>query len=453
MKRRDILLVNPWIHDFAAYDMWARPLGLLCLAGVLRQAGFEPWLIDCTDRHHSSVAARFSADQQFGCGKYPSEEIAKPAAIGWINRIFRRYGITPEAFAAHLARLPEPAAILVTSRMTYWYPGVQEAIGLLKRRWPKTPLALGGVWPTLYPEHAARHSGADAVFSGEGENQTMEFLETVVPECAPLPRFELQELDSLPEPAYDLLSSKAMLPVLTSRGCPRRCTYCASHRLYSGYRRRQPHAAARSIIAAAERFGTHDFAFYDDALLCEADAFIKPLLREVEAAGGALRFHAPNGLHSESIDEELALLLSRVGFQSLRLSLETASDQRRRSLRREGDTNSFAQAVAHLRKAGFSRKQLGVYLMCGLPEQDEEEVREGLELIIETGAWPRLVEYSPLPGTLEYERARAASRLPIEDEPLLCNNSVFHLISDSLPKGAVQQLRQDLRCRLAKLDG
>ena len=36
-----ILLVNPWIHDFAAYDFWAKPLGLLVLAALLRQHGFQ----------------------------------------------------------------------------------------------------------------------------------------------------------------------------------------------------------------------------------------------------------------------------------------------------------------------------------------------------------------------------------------------------------------------------
>jgi hypothetical protein len=73
-------------------------------------------------------------------------------------------------------------------------------------------------------------------------------------------------------------------------------------------------------------------------------------------------------------------------------------------------------------------------------------------LIIQAGAWPKVVEFSPLPGTKEYDRACAECRLPLENEPLLCNNSVFHLISTSLPAGAVQRLRQDLRGRLADLD-
>ncbi|MGI9568270.1 MAG: B12-binding domain-containing radical SAM protein, partial [Desulfobulbia bacterium] len=46
------LLVNPWIHDFAAYDFWAKPLGLLTLAALLRRHGYIVSYIDCLDRFH-----------------------------------------------------------------------------------------------------------------------------------------------------------------------------------------------------------------------------------------------------------------------------------------------------------------------------------------------------------------------------------------------------------------
>ena len=44
------LLINPWITDFAAYDLWARPIGLLILASLLRDGGCGVRLIDCLDR-------------------------------------------------------------------------------------------------------------------------------------------------------------------------------------------------------------------------------------------------------------------------------------------------------------------------------------------------------------------------------------------------------------------
>ena len=106
--RPHVLAVNPWIHDFAAYDMWARPLGLLYLAGVLRDVGCTPHLIDCADRHHPSLGKERPQDGRFGCGKYPSQIIDKPTAINWMPRRFRRYGIEPGSFADQLATLPKP---------------------------------------------------------------------------------------------------------------------------------------------------------------------------------------------------------------------------------------------------------------------------------------------------------------------------------------------------------
>ncbi|NIA20148.1 MAG: radical SAM protein, partial [Xanthomonadaceae bacterium] len=50
MKKAEILLVNPWITDFAAYDLWAKPLGLLYLGGILRRLdGVDVRLLDCLD--------------------------------------------------------------------------------------------------------------------------------------------------------------------------------------------------------------------------------------------------------------------------------------------------------------------------------------------------------------------------------------------------------------------
>ncbi len=44
-----ILLINPWITDFAAYNFWIRPIGLLYIASLLRENGFQVTLIDCLD--------------------------------------------------------------------------------------------------------------------------------------------------------------------------------------------------------------------------------------------------------------------------------------------------------------------------------------------------------------------------------------------------------------------
>ena len=50
-----LVLLNPWIYDFAAYDLWSKPLGLFHMGAFLRECGFDIHLIDCLDVHHPSL--------------------------------------------------------------------------------------------------------------------------------------------------------------------------------------------------------------------------------------------------------------------------------------------------------------------------------------------------------------------------------------------------------------
>ena len=84
-------------------------------------------------------------------------------------RRWGRYGLPVEVFEQELDSQSRPDAVLVTSTMTYWYPGPFEAIRRVKARWPGVPVALGGVYATLCADHARAHSGADAVLPGPGE--------------------------------------------------------------------------------------------------------------------------------------------------------------------------------------------------------------------------------------------------------------------------------------------
>ena len=105
----------------------------------------------------------------FGTGRYPKEILPTPPPLQDIPRRYGRYGISPAGVPGATGPAARPDAILVTSLMTYWYPGVVEAIRLARQRFPGTPVILGGIYATLCPDHARRHSGADLVVTGPGE--------------------------------------------------------------------------------------------------------------------------------------------------------------------------------------------------------------------------------------------------------------------------------------------
>ena len=72
-----ILLVNPWIHDFAAYDFWAKPLGLLQIGAALRRHGCHVSYIDCLDRFHPQ-ALPADPSKRHGRGPYLKSPLPAP---------------------------------------------------------------------------------------------------------------------------------------------------------------------------------------------------------------------------------------------------------------------------------------------------------------------------------------------------------------------------------------
>jgi len=77
-----LILINPWIYDFAAYDLWSKPLGLLYLAGYLRTCGFNVRLIDCLDVHHPALTNSAPlARGNYGTGKFLREKALRPQAL------------------------------------------------------------------------------------------------------------------------------------------------------------------------------------------------------------------------------------------------------------------------------------------------------------------------------------------------------------------------------------
>ncbi len=418
-----ILLVNPWIHDFAAFDYWAKPMGLLLLAALLRRHGARVDYIDCLDRFHprSTVAPRTRPD---GRGPYQKTPIAKPPALANVPRTWSRYGICPQWLRQDLERVVKPDLILVTSMMTYWYPGVRETIAQLKQAFPQVPLALGGIYATLCPDHARKVSGADLVLSGPGEVAVFRLLKEYAGWQVKL-QFDPARLDTYPWPAFDLQRHLAYVPLLTSRGCPFRCAYCASFLLEPGLRRRSPEAVMEEIRHWHGNFGVRNFAFYDDAFLVDSQRHALPLLEKIVASNLGLAFHTPNALHVQGIDRQVARLLYRAGFETIRLGLETTAFEQRSDLDAKVTAEQFRAAVENLKNAGFRSHQVGAYLLAGLPGQSFRSVARSIQVVKSAGITPILAHYSPIPGTRLWSQAVECSPYDIQGDPLLTNNAIF----------------------------
>jgi radical SAM superfamily enzyme YgiQ (UPF0313 family) len=159
-------------------------------------------------------------------------------------------------------------------------------------------------------------------------------------------------------------------------------------------------------------------------LLLGAESHLLPVLAEVCRRGLALRFHTPNAIHVSLINQEVARWLQRAHFTDLRLGLETTATGAAR-LDRKVKTGDLEQALAALHEAGFKAQDIGVYLLIGLPRQEDAEVIESIRQVRRLGATPVLTQYSPIPQTTLWDEAVKVSRYDLEADPLYHNNSIF----------------------------
>jgi len=196
-----------------------------------------------------------------------------------------------------------------------------------------------------------------------------------------------------------------------------------------------------------------DFAFYDDALLVDAQHHIEIILDGILQRGLSCRFHTPNGLHARHMSGKLATKMFQAGFKTIRLGLETTNAVRQHQMGDKVEPSEVRQAIAFLRQAGFVGSQIGIYILAGLPGQPASEVEESIAYVHDCGALIKLALYSPIPGTVEWERAVALGTVETYADPLLHNNSIYPLHANASGYVALRRLKdQVLEANASLLD-
>lgn len=421
-------LVHPPIYDFTAYDLWLRPLGLYTIGAYINE--FTPYkvvLIDYMDRE--SPLSPPTRMKKYGTGNFPREKVGKPEPLKPVKRFFYRFGIPRQRMEEYMKGLKPPLAVLITTGMTYWYPGVQEVVESVKNIWGFIPVFIGGTYVTLMPEHA---SGFGSVVTGEVNGRVLEVLSQLTGE-----KFTA---DHEPLPLFSLSKRKSSV-MTTTRGCPYRCSFCASFILHKYRKKRKDRVL--SEIEELVRLGVEDVALYDDALLIDADNHFKPIFREIAREKLPIRFHLPNGIHVRFLDEEVAELMAKAGVKNIRLSLESVEEEFLERSSPKLYLAEFEQAVINLERVGYQREELIAYVIIGVPGQNSSSVERTLDYLWKMRVRPSLAYYSPVPGTRDFEILVKEGFLSRDDDPLLHNKLMFPYMGYSeIDESEFERLRQ-----------
>jgi len=462
------LLIQPPVYDFALYDLFYKPLGLLRIGSWLKRSGWDVEYLNCldyTDKITTEILGKPKRKKN-GTGKFHRQPAQKPQALQGIRRAYARYGILSDVIREQLVsgeagNTGGPDAVFITTGMTYWYPGVVEAVATVRDVYRNVPIFAGGIYATLMPGHLHINSDVDYVITGEALSLQTRHLSQLDPKRSGLAKDSAgQDMQSIlsglgfpadaepsiyPDEDASKIYGEAGIIEL-NRGCPFTCTYCASSLICSSFVPGDAEAAY-SHFQELWRRGIRNFAFYDDALLYKKEKVLHPFLQAVVSAGGIPKFYTPNAVHLRYIDFETAMLMKQAGFQEVRLGFESAQEGFHSTYDNKLSLADFKERVGALKKAGFRSGELRVYVLAGLPGQYAGAVEQSVRYAHEAGVRVMLARYSPVPGTALWKQSIALSRYPIDEEPLFHNNTFFSMEWEGFTRADLQCL-QDLTVEL-----
>lgn len=275
-----------------------------------------------------------------------------------------------------------PDLVYVTSMFTYWYKNVWTAVTFYKTAYPNAHVMLGGIYATLCPEHA-KGSGADAVIVGQ---------HPLAKDYAPDPTLIPEETDY----AY----------MMSSFGCNRSCTYCATHILYGkGIRQMAPEQFMEEVEFLYSK-GITKMWLGDDNILYNHENHIDKICELLIQENYRMEIHVTGGMSALDFTQETAHLMRRAGIKEISFALESIDSEVLRKMGRATNvhTDDLVRALEYADKAGYRRIDTNVYFIIGLPYQTKQDILDTLLFLIGQAVWAHPQRLTPIPGTVDYYR-------------------------------------------------
>jgi radical SAM superfamily enzyme YgiQ (UPF0313 family) len=370
----------------------------------------------------------------------------------------------------NLPPVPTPEDVLAELRA--WEPGLvafsclrqQYAGGLERARWLRAhggvalpPMMVGGIHPTMVPTEVMADGAWDHVGVGECEDALVELVRRLEAGERPddVPNFlswrggrrpaepgapdvpgaldpelwvhnrvgQFPDLTALPIPDYGLFDTQRITDrkhgwfgVLSSRGCPYRCTYCLNHKIVDRYRDELGRSTTgigffrfrpadklieelRQVLARYDGIGT--FIFDDDLFT-----------QNVEHALSVCAAYRDSGIdvpfvvnsHVKALDPRVAEALAGAGCRILKLGIESGSPRVRSEVLQRFMTN--ADVLDTVEVAERHGLHTSGFLMVGLPHETHDERWETVDLLARSGIGRfRTSLFYPFPGTESHRLA------------------------------------------------
>lgn len=409
------------------------PLGLMYLSAVLKQQSkAEVFIIDYL------VAASELYEDMAGAKRDLSDYRKGPDRF-----------IVETAQAAAQGRVPD--VIAVSLNIATMYPIASQIVQCLSRLWPQASVVFGGNYATNNVSYLLNHPDIDFVCRGEADWAFPEFIDALALGKEPqvkgfYSKCDMaqgkpadvncdypQDLDKLPFPDWDLIDvakyqmgkakrkrdfltgeGSGNISILTTRGCPHQCTFCASHTVHG---RKVRYRSAENVLAEMREIYTR---FGITLFVPEDDMFVADKKRAMATLSGIKKLNIPNlemqfpsALSVNALDEEIIDALCEAGMKIFYLAIESGSAYTQKylikkhvNLERARRLVSYANSRNLYTRANF---------IIGFPGEKMQYIQETIDFIKGLGSdWNAIFVATPLLGSEMFEQFRAMGVLDME---------------------------------------
>ena len=395
------------MNRFMGYYRFYYPLGLATMAAVLQQQGHDVKIFDA--EHSPDTDSLSWGKASTLCDSY-NDALKDDTHPVWIE--IRDY-----------IKMTRPDIVGI-SVLSVKVAGAFKIARMCKEINTDLVVIVGADHPTVFPSVTLENHDIDIVVRGEGERTIAELVQVLekdnghqgIERVAGISyrpngrvvhnpdRPLISNLDTIPLPRLEsLVQLKTYRPVdfgaiMSSRGCPYRCTFCGVHNVWSRkVRFRSIPNVMNEIIFLKERYGTDYFSFRDASFTLKKER-IMLLCDELIRRNLNIRWECLTRI--DLMDEPLLQKMKKAGCFTIRIGIESGDSTILNTLGKQIDLNKVKKVAGLLNRMGF---YWSTYFMFGTPLETRQSIQRTLNFIKEIDPpFVTLSRFAPIPGSKMY---------------------------------------------------
>jgi len=359
-KKAKVALVNPPLSKGVYRHQPYLPINLAYLAAVLERDGHEVSVTDCS-----------AVDMDY------------------------------EKLKTTLASL-NPDLVGITS-MVPTTPSALKSANVAKEACPNTKVVMGGLHATFMDEEFLNEEAAiDIIVRGEGEQTLTELAAMAAnPNLKKLSAIDgvtfrrggkvvrtpdrafIENLDDLPFPAFGYfpldnyrLFGRKILPAITGRGCPYRCSSCITPKMFRGtFRLRSPKNVVDELELGKNKFGAEAFSFYDDTLTFDRNRILE-ICDQIKSRKLDLPWDCQTRV--DKVSKEILAKMREAGCQQILFGVESGCQKILDNINKQTTVEQNEKAIKLAKEAGIF---VTISMIIGYPGETKTSLKETLDFI------------------------------------------------------------------------